>query len=194
MGSLNSKANNIKMPLCLFEKIKKHNKTFAELTNSYGRRPTDLEMVEAMGLESIKDLYEIEKIKYIMETISMNTLVGDDDEAEFQDFIIDGNYNVEDEVMEEDMMEKVNYFIDDIELSLSEEFDERNKDIVRMRYGIGYDKCYTTIEVGKKYNITPERVRKIQETALRRYRFYARFKKYGLNDYIELEGGKNYAL
>lgn len=151
-------ARTIRIPVHTIELINKMNRTEAQFVNEYGIEPTETQLALLMN-EPEEKIHELKRVS--MEPISIHIQVGDDDKSSLEDFI------------EEKREKKPENFI--IEQSLKEEIEEvlstltlREEEVIRLRFGLD-DGIYRTLEeVGKVYNVTRERIRQIENKALRK--------------------------
>ena len=148
----------IRVPSHVLDAIKKINKVVRDHVDEHGYEPTDAEIGKLLGMEA-------EKVNRMMQVakdpISLETPVGDDEETSI------GNY-IEDHSAV-DAIEKINN--EDITRIISEalgNLSSREERVIRMRFGIGTLDEYTLEEIGKRFNVTRERVRQIEAKALKR--------------------------
>lgn len=156
----------IRVPGHVLDTIKKINKASRDHVNEHGYEPGDVELARIVGMEP-------DKVRTIMQVakdpISLETPVGDDDASI-------GNY-IEDESAV-DAIEKINE--DDIARVVAEALEtlsSREERVIRMRFGIGTMEEHTLEEIGKRFNVTRERVRQIEAKALRRLQTPQRLKE-----------------
>lgn len=156
----------IRVPGHVLDNIKKINKAIRDYVNEHGYEPSDDEIAGIVGIDT-------DKVRIIMQVakdpISLETPVGDDDASI-------GNY-IEDESAV-DAVEKINE--DDISKVVAEALEtltSREERVLRMRFGIGTMEEHTLEEIGKRFNVTRERVRQIEAKALRRLQTPQRLKE-----------------
>jgi RNA polymerase primary sigma factor len=130
------------------------------LQNEHGETPDIDEIAHESGLT-------VQKVKKVMNatTTSMVYLDApstnmDDDRTTLIDFIPDSSLSTDSLIAKATMSEK-------IEEALSN-LNDREEEILRMRFGIGYDSSYTLDEIGNHYRLTRERIRQIERRALRK--------------------------
>jgi RNA polymerase primary sigma factor len=150
----------IRVPSHVLDAIKKINKVVRDHVDEHGYEPTDAEIGKLLDMDA-------EKVNRMMQvakdTISLETPVGDDEESSL------GNY-IEDHSAV-DAIEKIND--EDITRIIGEalgNLSSREERVLRMRFGIGTLDEYTLEEIGKRFNVTRERVRQIEAKALKRLR------------------------
>lgn len=158
-------ARTIRIPVHMVETINKLSKTERQLMQQLGREPTPEELCEAMGGQSSgftpKKIIAIKKLN--VDPVSLDKPVGKDEESKFVDFVRDNDALTPEQFTEKELMGE---HIDDILRKFLQEKEER---IIRMRYGLHpYPHPMTLEEVGKKFDITRERVRQIEAKALRK--------------------------
>ena len=152
-----------RIPVHAVEFYNKVTRASRELTQQIGREPNKEELAERLAVSRGK----IEEVlKAIQDPIALQTPVGDDD-SRLEDFITDKDSpspysNTERNNVTEQILRVLN--------TLS----PREAEIVRMRFGIGFDKDYTLEEIGKHLSITRERVRQIEAKALRKLKHTSR--------------------
>ena len=156
--AISDKSRTIRIPNHLLESRSKLAKAFNVLIKKLERDPTPKEMSKKTGLP----LKTVNKVMGLAkEPLSLETPIGDDD-GRLQDLIP----NEDSELATEN-------FIENLDLSkqaqrLLSTLTPREEKILRMRFGIGEKTDYTLEEVGKQFGISRERVRQIEERALRK--------------------------
>ncbi len=159
--AISDKSRTIRIPNHLLESRSKLAKAFNVLSRELERDPTPKEMAKKSGLP----LKTVNKVMGLAkEPLSLETPIGDDD-GRLQDLIP----NEDSELATEN-------FIESLDLSkqaqgLLSTLTPREEKILRMRFGIGEKTDYTLEEVGKQFGISRERVRQIEERALRKLRY-----------------------
>jgi len=158
--AISDKSRTIRIPNHLLESRSKLAKAFNVLIKKLERDPTPKEMARKTGLP----LKTVNKVMGLAkEPLSLETPIGDDD-GRLQDLIPN-----------EDSEWATENFIESLDLSkqaqrLLSTLTPREEKILRMRFGIGEKTDYTLEEVGKQFGISRERVRQIEERALRKLR------------------------
>lgn len=153
-------SRTIRVPVHMFEVINKITKTKSQLTQELNREPTDEELAQKMHI-SLDKLKEAISLK--PDTLSLNGLVSDEDEAELEDFIPSNN-DAPDEAYENQETSKNLRLL--LEICCK---NEKELDIMLLRYGLT-GKRHTLEELGQKYGVTRERIRQIEEKVLRKLR------------------------
>lgn len=149
----------IRIPVHKMEVLNRYKKAKRELTAQLGQEPTDEQVMEVMRLKP-EDMEEIHRIN--QETTSLDQRVGDG-ETEMGDLIPDDHQNRPDVVAIESALEH------EIEEALSI-LTLKERQVLKIRYGIGGEAERTLEETGEKIGITRERVRQIEQKAKERLR------------------------
>jgi RNA polymerase primary sigma factor len=161
--ALADKGRTIRMPVHVVEKLNKILRTERKLRAERGREPSS----EEIALELEMPVEEVEQIRRTSQTpISLEKPVGDDDESEFGHFIEDESEPLPDEVAG---------------LSLRNEalaralgmLAERERRVLEMRFGLNGEAPRTLDEVGRMFSVTRERIRQIENQALKKLRALA---------------------
>ncbi len=149
----------IRVPVRVLEQANRAYKTTAMLQNKRGRKPEIDEIAQESGLS-------VQKVKKVMNaTPSMVYLDAsgpnsDDEKNTLLDLIPDRRPSTDLIIEKVTMNEK-------IEEALSS-LSDREEEILKMRFGIGYNSSYTLDEIGNRYGLTRERIRQIEKRALRK--------------------------
>ena len=154
--SLANQSKNIKIPVHVTERIYKLMKIQKDLTQELGRDPDISELSQAAGIpeSEVTDMLNASK-----DSVSMDVAVGEDDTT-LEDFISDSSTDEPDEKIIRQMLRP------ELEKILNG-IGEKESMILKMRYGLLDGEVHTLDEVGKLYGITRERVRQIEQRALR---------------------------
>lgn len=158
--ALGDQARTIRIPANMVELLTKVRKMSSDLTLQLHRDPTDAEIAEALGVE-------LDKVQTVMDiaqaTSSLDTAVDDDGETTMGDLIADNN-------AENPFMNMVQETNREIVESVLSTLSNKEAEVLRMRFGIGYDKAMTLDEIGKHYEVTRERIRQVENKAIRKMR------------------------
>ena len=165
-------ARTIRIPVHMVETINKVLRTSHSMVQSLGREPTTQEIAAELHM----DVQKVEEIlKIAQEPVSLETPIGEEDDSHLGDFIQDDDAS--------QPAEEASYTL------LREQLEEvlktltpREEEVLRMRFGLIDGKPHTLEEVGKKFDVTRERIRQIESKALRKLRHPSRSKK--LRDFL----------
>lgn len=156
-------ARTIRIPVHMVETINKMMRTQRRLTQQLNREPTVDELAEVMGEtpEKIKYIFKIKQdIQSLDATISKTE---DDDSSELGNFVEDSaTLRPEDATDEELLREQVAQMVDTL--------SDREKKIIRLRFGLDGERPHTLEEVGAEFAVTRERIRQIEAKALSKLR------------------------
>ena len=166
-------ARTIRIPVHMIEVINKLNRASRSLVQQMGREPTLEEIAEKMGVP----LHHVQKIlKVSKKTISLETPVGEEEDGRLEDFIEDkGSISPQDAAINSNLAKQTQTVLSTL--------DKREEKILRMRFGIGENHDHTLEEVGQDFNVTRERIRQIEEKALRKLKHPSRAEK--LKTFVE---------
>lgn len=157
----------IRIPGHVIDSIKKINRAIEDHVANYGREPSMTELSKLVEMDEIK-IARIQRVA--RDPISLETPVGDEDDAKL------GNY-IED-VDSENAFEKLaNDDVNKVVSQVLSNLSSREERTIRMRFGIGTNEESTLEEIGKKFSVTRERVRQIEAKALERLKSPARAKE-----------------
>jgi len=166
-------ARTIRIPVHMIEVINKLNRASRTLVQQMGREPTLEEIAEKMGVP----LHHVQKVlKVSKKTISLETPVGEEEDGRLEDFIEDkGSISPQDAAINSNLAKQTRTVLWTL--------DKREEKILRMRFGIGESHDHTLEEVGQDFNVTRERIRQIEEKALRKLKHPSRAEK--LKTFVE---------
>jgi RNA polymerase primary sigma factor len=161
------RARTIRLPVHMVETINKMERISRQTLQRSGSEPdaATLSVEMEMSEERILKILNIAK-----EPISLETLVGDDDESSLIDIIADENLIEQFDVLSQDSLAS-------IVKEILDSIDPREAQILRMRFGIDMDDEHTLEEVGQQYDVTRERIRQIEAKALRKLKHPSRSEK-----------------
>jgi RNA polymerase primary sigma factor len=165
-------ARTIRIPVHMIEVINKLNRTCRTLVQQNGREPTLEEIAKKMGM-SLDHVQKVLKIS--KKPISLETPIGDED-SRLEDFIEDrGSLSPQDAAISSNLVKQTQKILSTL--------NKREEKILRMRFGIGEKQDYTLEEVGQDFNVTRERIRQIEEKALKKLKHSRRVEK--LRSFVE---------
>ncbi len=171
--SIADQARTIRIPVHMIETMSNIREVMKELSQDLGREPTLEELAEAAGL-SVAETRRVLKIS--RKPISLDRPVGDSEESSFGEFI-------EDETAESPVSVATQEMLKDKIDSVLQTLTYREREIVKLRYGLGDGYTYTLEEVGRIFNVTRERVRQIEAKAIRKLQHPVRSRK--LEGFVE---------
>ena len=166
-------ARTIRIPVHMVETINKLIRVSRQLLQELGREPTPEEIAEEMHM-SVERVREILKIS--QEPVSLETPIGEEEDSHLGDFIQDDNVPVPADAAAFTMLKEQ---LEDVLSTLT----DREQKVLRLRFGLDDGRARTLEEVGKEFNVTRERIRQIEEKALRKLRHPSRSRK--LKDYLD---------
>jgi RNA polymerase primary sigma factor len=171
--SIADQARTIRIPVHMVETINKLIRVSRQLLQEEGREPTPDEIAEEMGI-SVEKVREI--LKIAQEPVSLETPIGEEGDSHLGDFIPDDDAPAPAEAAAFSMLKEQ---LVDVLGTLT----EREQKVLKLRFGLEDGRARTLEEVGKKFDVTRERIRQIEAKALRKLRHPTRSKK--LKDYLE---------
>lgn len=160
-------SRTIRVPVHMVETLNKINKIKRTFLQEHGREPSHAELAKELNLDEkkIKNIIKISK-----EPISLETPVGDSDDAFIKDFIeSETDYSPSEAVSSSDLKKRVREMLKTL--------SPREEKVIKMRFGIDVASEHTLEEVGKDFSVTRERIRQIEVKALRKLRHPSRSKK-----------------
>ena len=170
--ALADQARTIRVPVHMVETINKMARIQRQLTLELNREPTEEELAKKMGI-SVEKVREVVKIS--QDPVSLETPIGEEDDSHLGDFVKDINMVTPEEYATNEILKE------EIRAVLST-LQEREQEVLELRFGLIDGTSHTLEEVGKKFNVTRERIRQIEAKALRKLRHPSRAKK--LKDFM----------
>lgn len=171
--ALADQGRTIRIPVHMVENINKIARVKRTIMIEDGNEPTPEEIARRldMPVEKVREVLEIS-----LEPRSLETPVGEEEDALLSDFIQDDNALIPADaaafsLMREQLMEVL------------ETLTQREQKVIRLRFGLDDGHACTLEEVGKQFNVTRERIRQIESKALRKLRHPSRSRK--LKDYLD---------
>ena len=170
--ALADQARTIRVPVHMVETINKMSRIQRQLTLELNREPSEEEIAEKMGI-GVEKVREV--IKISQEPVSLETPIGEEDDSHLGDFLKDeSSMSPEEYATNEILKEEIR--------SVLMTLQEREQQVLELRFGLIDGTCHTLEEVGKRFNVTRERIRQIEAKALRKLRHPSRAKK--LKDFL----------
>ena len=166
-------ARTIRIPVHMVETINRLIRVQRQLLQELGREPTPEEIAREMDIP-VEKVREIQKVS--QEPVSLETPIGEEEDSHLGDFIQDENVQVPAEAAAYTLLKE----------QLGEVLDtltERERQVLRLRFGLDDGRARTLEEVGREFHVTRERIRQIEAKALRKLRQPSRSRK--LRDYLE---------
>ena len=165
-------ARTIRIPVHMVETIHKVSRTTRQLLQELGREPTTDEVAEALGMTADK-VREIMKIA--QDPVSLETPIGEEEDSHLGDFVEDNDSPAP--------SDSASYSLLREQLcNILHTLTPREEQVIKLRFGLEDGRPRTLEEVGKKFEITRERIRQIEAKALRKLRHPSRSKT--LKDYL----------
>ena len=158
--ALSNQSKTIRLPVHIVDKVHKLNRDVQKLTERLGREPNDAELAKSLDISTAK-VASLRKLG--VSPISLDAPIGDEDDSRFGDIVQDEGALTPYELlrvktMRQEIREHVKYL------------DPREAEILTLRFGLDGQSSRTLEQVGKRFKVTRERVRQIQEIALRKLR------------------------
>lgn len=167
-------ARTIRIPIHMIETINQINKIIREHLQKNGKEPDVNDIAKEVGL-SVDKVKQV--IKITKEPISLEAPIGSEEDGKFGDFVEDKNsLSPMDNILKDDLKEQIDEVLDQL--------NDREKAVIRMRFGLLEDESDRTLEeIGKELNVTRERVRQIESSAIKKLKHPKVGRK--LKNYIE---------
>jgi RNA polymerase primary sigma factor len=158
--ALADQARTIRIPVHVVEQINKITRLQRQLVSSLGREPTD----EELALELDMPLEQVVELRrYAQDTVSLETTVGDDGDSVLGDFIEDSDAtSPADAASYGAMQDEIDHVLGNL--------SPREREVMRLRFGLADGKQHTLAEVGNRLGLTRERIRQIERDTLRELR------------------------
>lgn len=167
-------ARTIRIPIHMIETINRINKIMRKFLQEEGKEPDLEKIAEEVGLpiDKVKNVIKITK-----EPISLEAPIGNGEDGKFGDFVEDkSSIGPMEHILKEDLKGQIDDVLDQL--------NEREKAVIRMRFGLLEDESDRTLEeIGKELNVTRERVRQIESSAIKKLKHPKVGRK--LKNYIE---------
>ncbi len=170
--ALADQARTIRVPVHMVETINKMVRIQRQMTLELNREPTEEEIAKKMGI-TVEKVREV--IKISQDPVSLETPIGEEDDSHLGDFLPDINSMSPEEYATNEILKEE---IKNVLMTLQ----EREQEVLELRFGLIDGTSHTLEEVGKRFNVTRERIRQIEAKALRKLRHPSRAKK--LKDFL----------
>ena len=156
----------VRLPAHIINELNKFNKAIRDLSQQYGRTPSDKELAEYLNVsvKKISEYYTISK-----EPCSLDVTIDEDEDTAMIDLIADENATK--------FMDIDDLSIRDTIYSVLNTLSERERKIIESRFGFTDGRQHTLEEVGKEFNLTKERIRQLEASALKKLRNPVRSEK-----------------
>jgi len=157
-------ARTIRIPVHMFQSISQLKAKSEQLRQQTGREPTIEELAKAVGLS-------VDETQRIMKTwrhpISLDIPVGESEDSSFGDFLEDScEHTPAESAMHKLLKDKIDHVLKSLTY--------REREIIKLRYGLGDGYSYTLEETGRIFKVTRERIRQIESKALRKLQHHTR--------------------
>ena len=178
LRAIANKANLIRLPAHYQGKTKKVFDFIEKYKEEYEQQPSPDEIAHGLGMT----LLQVENIIFTREgVVSLDKKVGEEEDQEIGDLIPDTSFVRPDEALsDQDRYNQLNDLMD-------ERLTPRERDILKMRFGFGVRDKNTLEKIGKKHNVTRERIRQIEMKAFRKLRFVLEKRK---KELAQFENGR----
>ena len=171
--ALADQARTIRVPVHMVETINKMARIQRQLTLELNREPSEEELAKKMGI-SVEKVREV--IKISQDPVSLETPIGEEEDSHLGDFVPDASSMTPEEYATNEILKEE---IKEVLQTLQ----PREQEVLELRFGLVDGTCHTLEDVGKRFNVTRERIRQIEAKALRKLRHPSRAKK--LKDFLD---------
>lgn len=166
--SIAEQSRSIRLPVHIVESVGKANKASAVLLQKLGRTPTIFELSMEMGWHEDQTRDVVEKMA---EPISLDLPLGEGEDCTLIDFVEDRDCAAPDEVATRFVLRL------ELDRAFSNVLTEREREVLRLRYGLTGMTPKTLDEIGKYFKLTRERIRQIEKSALNKLRHNAQLQQ-----------------
>lgn len=166
-------ARTIRIPVHMVETINKLIRVSRQLLQELGREPKPEEIAKEMDM-SVEKVREI--LKIAQEPVSLETPIGEEEDSHLGDFIPDNDAPAPADAAAFSMLKEQL-------IEVLDTLTPREQKVLKLRFGLEDGRARTLEEVGKRFEVTRERIRQIEAKALRKLKHPSRSKK--LRDYLE---------
>ena len=171
--SIADQARTIRIPVHMVETINRLRKISRGLLQKLGRKPTEKEIGKKarMSVEKVREVVKVSQLP-----LSLEIPIGDEESSHLGDFVEDSTVAHPDEIVLHGLLR------DDLE-EVMHSLSERERTVLRLRFGLEDGRQRTLEEVGQLYKVTRERIRQIEAKALRKLKHPTRSRK--LREYLK---------
>ena len=173
--SIADQARTIRIPVHMVESINRVHRMQRQMVQELEREPTVDELAERVSMTPER-VREIQRIS--LDPLSLDSPVGEEDDSYLADFI-------KDEGAEEPLDAATRQMLQDAVRDVLDELNDREKQVVRLRFGLDDEQARTLEEVGKEFGVTRERIRQIESKTLAKLRHPNHAQR--LRDYLDGE-------
>lgn len=166
LQALAEQARIVRLPLNRVGALNRIGRAFSHLEQEFEREPSPDELAQALEMD-VEDIADI--LKITGKPMSMDAPISQSDENSLHDVLVNEELPApDDELMTESLKEEIKRALNAL--------GEREKEVVKLYFGIDTDQPLTLEEIGEKFNLTRERVRQIKEKAIRKLRHNSKCK------------------
>ena len=159
-----NQSRTIRIPVHMIERLNKLNRTAKRLEQELNREATNEEIAEALGPDWDAEKVE-EAFKLTRKPFSLEAPIGDEEDSSYGDFIADDSVEAPEEVTSETLLNEA------LESALGK-LKEREAMVLKLRKGLVDGRQHTLEEVGQHFGVTRERIRQIENKALRKLKYH----------------------
>ncbi|MBV9462919.1 MAG: RNA polymerase sigma factor RpoD/SigA [Verrucomicrobiae bacterium] len=182
--ALANQSKIIRLPVHVVDKLSRMRRTSMRMAEELGRDPTDEELAAELGTTP----HKIGQLKTVsIRPASLDAPMGEDENTQFGDIVKDEDALNPFEMLRDKAIRH------DLEEALAE-LDDREREIIRARFGLDGEKPMTLEAIGERFNVTRERIRQLQNIALRKLKRLLRKQDEGRLKFESKRGKKAAAL
>ena len=152
-------SRTIRVPMHIIDGLSKLNTASRVLFQQFNREPTAQELAREMGVD-VKKVKELQSI--IKEPTSLDATFSDDDETTVGDLVADEGEDVMQNLYQEELVKSIDKVLSTL--------DAKESEVIRLRFGMNGEKPKTLSEIGVIFDLSKERIRQIEEKALKKLR------------------------
>lgn len=167
-----TQSRNIRLPVHVTEKLNKIRKIQRQITQETGRQPKLEDVAKAMEM-TVPQLQDV--LMRVPRSVSLDIKVGKDRDTELGDLLESEDVTAEQHLMRESLQGEL--------IQLLADLTEREREVICLRFGLGYDFAHSLADIGRVLELSRERVRQIESKALQKLRQPKRRNR--VRDYLE---------